>query len=225
MFSTASGLPCQLLYASAYNSTLTNLNKLHDNNPKFQSVVPKILLPAVAGVAAEVTSIAVNVPSDVVTQRLQAGDAFKGGVRVVVRDIFRENGFVGFFRGTAVTLLSTLPGGMCWWVTYEAAKEKLATVMPSFEGPISPANATAGAIAGSTTAFLTNPVDVCKTRIQTDRLCYGSTTFFGVFTAAVRHEGLSVLSKGLAGRIFMAAPGSLIHSLSYETVMHFARMK
>ena len=78
MFSTASGLPCQLLYASAYNSTLTNLNKLHDNNPKFQSVVPKILLPAVAGVAAEVTSIAVNVPSDVVTQRLQAGDAFKG---------------------------------------------------------------------------------------------------------------------------------------------------
>jgi len=230
-FACISGIPSQLVYIPIYNVTLNNLRRIHsgvgddsDSDGVFRKYFPRMLLPAAAGIVGDVSSIAVTVPPDIITQRIQAGDGgAKGNFWVVVQNIFKKKGLSGFYLGTGATLLTQIPGGCVWWVTYEGFKDYLLTVLPSTDGPVSSAHAIAGAFAGGTSAIVTNPIDVCKTRIQTNRLCYGATSTMKVLLAAVRHEGIAVLSSGLVVRMLTFVPYSLVHSCFYETTLYFSR--
>jgi hypothetical protein len=48
-----------------------------------------------------------------------------GGSLAVARDIFERDGLAGFYRGLGASMATSLPSGMVWWATYEAAKVQL----------------------------------------------------------------------------------------------------
>ena len=156
-----------------------------------------------------------------VLQRIQAGDILSGGGVAVARDVFKRDGLQGFYRGLGASLATFLPSGMVWWVTYEATKARF-TEWDGTEGPVSLANAAAAFLAGTAAAVTTNPLDLCKTRLQTQRLTYGAKGVVGLLVLAVRREGLAVLWKGLQGRIVQFAPSGVVQGLAYEMVMHFS---
>lgn len=100
-------------------------------------------------------------PLDVVKQRLQLG--FYKGVFDCLHKIVKYEGIRALFVSFPTTLLMNIPyGGVM-----VAANESLKTVLnPSGERNI-PAFFVSGAAAGGLAALVTNPLDVAKTRLQT----------------------------------------------------------
>jgi len=208
---------------------------------------------------------------DVVLLRVLAGDfrSSSGSNRAaaVARDILARDGIGGFYRGLGASMATSLPSGIVWWATYEAAKVQCRGVFEAHstgqsrrqeevdrgrrgskgggggnnksgggddfsnggrEGgnqPVSAANAAAAFFAGTAAAVSTHPIDVCKTRLQTQQLTYGTRKVVPLLAMAVRREGAGVLWKGLLGRIGQTAPLSVAQGLTYELVMHFSTVE
>eukprot|EP00485_Elphidium_margaritaceum_P002103 CAMPEP_0202701692 /NCGR_PEP_ID=MMETSP1385-20130828/14764_1 /ASSEMBLY_ACC=CAM_ASM_000861 /TAXON_ID=933848 /ORGANISM="Elphidium margaritaceum" /LENGTH=270 /DNA_ID=CAMNT_0049359169 /DNA_START=123 /DNA_END=932 /DNA_ORIENTATION=+ len=141
-----------------------------------KSVVPQPLIPLVSGLVAESVAVLAYVPQEVVAQRLQLAPK---GVMLshVLNDVWRENGLRSFYRGTLATYAEYLPGSAIWWGSYEVFKniicrEKSRQNFACYS--------IAGIGGGLTTAVLTNPVDVIRTRIQTQKGTYGSSKLLTV---------------------------------------------
>ena len=79
---------------------------------------------------------------------------------------------------------------------------------------------TAGGIAGGFAAAATNPLDVVKTRLQTDGVLgasHNSSSTFQVLRDIVKAEGYGALMHGLKPRVLFHAPAAAISWVTYET--------
>ena len=83
----------------------------------------------------------------------------------------------------------------------------------------------AGGIAGGLAAALTNPLDVCKTLINTQE--HGATLWEGTITGfrkatrtVYKLQGVRGFFKGLVARVLFVAPGTAIAWTGYEFVKY-----
>lgn len=84
----------------------------------------------------------------------------------------------------------------------------------------------AGALAGSCAAAISNPLDIVKTRMQTQQGKPASLAFFTGLREVVRQEGLRrSLFRGLAPKIASTAPLGMISSVMYEGILFLSRKK
>ncbi len=236
LFSVCTTVPQNLLYNSCYNASLAHL----ETSPP--SFLPPSLAPALAGAAAEVACLSVAVPADVVLVRAQAGEEAGRSVSMIAAAVLRKDGVAGLYRGTVASLLLQLPNSMVWWSVFEASKlyfvrardrsgsggqeERSYRASSSHEDPLSFANFAAGSLAGVAAAIVTNPLDVAKTRIQSGLLGPGGggeRSVARVLMEAIKKEGIRSLGKGLAGRMVVAVPSSIVHGIFYEGLMKFSQ--
>jgi len=122
------------------------------------------LAAGAAGVAATALHDAVATPLDVVKQRLQLG--YYRGVVHCLRAVVREEGPAALFRSYPTTLLMNMPFAAVAVAANESLKKLLAPA-----GGEPPGLATfllAGGGAGALASAATCPLDVVKTRLQTD---------------------------------------------------------
>tara|TARA_B100000780_G_scaffold184966_1_gene129861 strand:- start:139 stop:798 length:660 start_codon:yes stop_codon:yes gene_type:complete len=76
---------------------------------------------------ADLLSVFLSVPSDIISQRLQLqssrnlGAGSIGGVQIA-RRIMQSEGVGGLWRGAGVSLACYLPHSAVWWLTHEKAK-------------------------------------------------------------------------------------------------------
>lgn len=103
-------------------------------------------------------------PFDVVKQRMQLG--YYRNVPHCVKSVLKVEGINAFFRSLPTTLMMNMPYGCVMVATNESAKKVL---NPSGRYSLFSC-LTAGCIAGGVAAALTNPLDVIKTRLQTQDL-------------------------------------------------------
>lgn len=128
-----------------------------------------------AGVVAEAVSAVFWVPMEVLKQRAQVrggggADATAAGV---LRDLLRAEGARGLFRGYALTVGVFGPYSAIYFVAYERGKRGWAAALERRGGrpagtplPLY-AVVSAAAASGAVAAAATSPLDVVKTRIQT----------------------------------------------------------
>lgn len=116
---------------------------------------------AAAGALATVLHDGVITPMDVVKQRLQLG--YYSGVRDCIKSIIREEGFSALFRSYPTTVLMNIPYASVVVATNETLKEFL---NPDGQHDMM-TYLLSGAGAGALAAVATNPLDVIKTRLQT----------------------------------------------------------
>ncbi|GAB0489981.1 hypothetical protein MMPV_001208 [Pyropia vietnamensis] len=127
-----------------------------------------------AGLTAEAVSAVFWVPMEVLKQRAQVrrgspADASVGGI---LRDLLRTEGVRGLFRGYALTVGVFGPYSMIYFMAYERGKRGWATALKGRDGtqgaplPLY-AVVSAAAASGAVAAAATSPLDVVKTRIQT----------------------------------------------------------
>jgi len=146
---------------------------------------------------------------------------FKGALGVI-KDVVREDGVLGLWRGMGAHLASFMPQAAVWWASYEESKSLLARHGPaSWQGM--PGHFLAGISAGVVNSIVTNPLDTMKVRVQT-KVGAGSSAFNCLYQM-VRREGLTSLGKGLAPKILMAAPVSALSGVCYELVMSLSKIK
>ncbi len=92
------------------------------------------------------------------------------------------------------------------------------------------AQVTGGFVAGAVMSLVRNPMDVVKTRMQTqsraDMHQEGGTYYKNIFSGlneVVRTEGFRALLKGVVPKIMVFAPMSGLSGLLYEYVMKSSR--
>ncbi|KAJ7548490.1 hypothetical protein O6H91_07G014200 [Diphasiastrum complanatum] len=155
-----------------------------DDNPR--------LLSAVAGAGAGAIAATFVCPLDVVKTRLQVhrqpknfSASAKGGIIAgSLRQILKEEGVRGLYRGLSPTMLALLPNWAVYFTAYEQMKRFLYSK----------------AVSGAATSLVTNPLWVVKTRLQTQRLRPDFIPYSGTLSALNRitkEEGVRGLYSGL----------------------------
>ena len=122
--------------------------------------------PAISHMTAaslgEVMACLVRVPTEVVKQRMQAGQYVS--LRETVSATLKRDGPSGFYTGFGTTLLREIPFAFIQFPLYEQFKSSLGLYyqrdVESYEAAV------CGSVAGAVAAAVTTPLDVLKTRLM-----------------------------------------------------------
>ncbi|CAM9723745.1 unnamed protein product [Choristocarpus tenellus] len=116
---------------------------------------------AIAGACATIFHDAVMTPMDVIKQRLQLG--YHRGILDCIQTVRQTEGLEAFYRSFPITLFMNIPYGCVMVAVNESIKQ---TLQPGGEFDTQ-TYMIAGSGAGAVAAFSTTPLDVVKTRLQT----------------------------------------------------------
>jgi solute carrier family 25 iron transporter 28/37 len=177
------------------------------------------LAQASAGVLSTLLHDAVMNPADVVKQRLQMHGSPYNNVLHCIRETHRREGLKAFYRSYGTQLLMNVPFQATHFVLYEAMTE--ITNKDRQYNPI--AHIVSGAVAGGTASVITNPLDVCKTLLNTQETAnFGSvkTSRIKGLAQALRTIysccGMRGYFQGVQARVVAAAPSTAIAWSVYE---------
>ncbi|RLN23035.1 protein MITOFERRINLIKE 1, chloroplastic [Panicum miliaceum] len=177
--------------------------------------LPPFLVPPLAGASGNISSSAIMVPKELITQRLQSG-AVTGRSWQVLLHIIQNDGFFGLYAGYAATLLRNLPAGVLSYSSFEYLKAF--TLKSRDKESLTPGESVlCGALAGAISAALTTPLDVVKTRLMTRVGTQGSRTVLGTMREVVAEEGLMGLSRGIGPRVLHSACFAALGYCAFET--------
>lgn len=168
------------------------------------------------------------------------------GMMDAFRHIYALDGVRGLFRGYGVMLLSSAPSSMLWWHIYESLKGSLNKVdLRSSLFGLSPhkgraivgkdgavtedpiVHFIASACSSLVTIPISAPLDVAKTRLQTQNFLHsrGEATrrkmyrnVLDVIYTMVKDEGALSLFRGIGPRFAFALPSTVFTMVIYEQI-------
>lgn len=206
----------------------------HVNPTLFSASSPVVHLSA--ALIAETASAVFWVPMEVIKQRAQVRAPGSSATSLgIVRDLLKHEGVGALFRGYGITIAVYGPYSMLYFSTYEKLK-KLASgsnkQLQHQQQKVTlsvPVTASCAGLAGGFAAACTTPLDVIKTRIQTqddvqvraNRNESGSkaTTYRSTWHAVqqiVRREGAVALFRGVSARVLWCIPSTAISMSTFE---------
>ncbi|KAI6819687.1 hypothetical protein KC332_g9799 [Hortaea werneckii] len=137
----------------------------------------------------------------------------------VIKDVFRSEGLLGFWRGQFGTFLRETGGSAAWFGGWEASTLFFKTRLAKAEGkpaqdvtlPVTQQMAS-GALAGISYNFLFYPADTIKSKIQTGELSHTGVkpTFSNVGRELYGTHGLKGLYRGCGITCMRSAPSSAL---------------
>ncbi|BAM82520.1 probable mitochondrial iron transporter Mrs3 [Cyanidioschyzon merolae strain 10D] len=186
---------------------------------------------AAAGALATVFSDGLMAPFDVVKQRMQIERHYRSVWDTLLRVYREQGGFRALYAGYSTALVMNVPFSATYFSVYEACREALSLLISSEDMTTrqqSPSNGFArhgvhfvsGAIAGAAAAGMTNPLDVVRTRLQTQGEA-GARRYRNMwvaFRAVALEEGARGLWAGLVPRMLFHAPAGAIAWTTFELV-------
>lgn len=217
--------------------------------PSLHSGQSTFLPGFIAGGCAESIGGLFYVPSDIISQRLQAqqihgftqNSRLYNGPMDVIRKISASEGPRGFFRGYGGYLMAFCPGSAIHWGSYEFMKKltyKSLTVLEKHDSvPIQVisnkehiCNALSGGIAGFCSVTANNPLEMLRIRRQLlERKSKADAELMEkgyLFMAkqVLAKEGWRGFYKGLKLRLMIVVPGFMISMTGYETVKSWSSL-
>lgn len=164
--------------------------------------------------AAELCCNILKNPFEIMKQHLQAGN--EPNLRAAFNYIRLNYGYRGFYLGLGSLLLREIPFSCIQMPIYEAIRihfiDSKRQFMTLYEAGIS------GFIAGSFAGLLTNPIDVVKTNIMTQK----NLIYTGVVDCnqkLYKQHGVRVFSKGMNFRCLVTGGVSAFFFAGYEIFM------
>lgn len=141
----------------------------------------------------------------------------------VIREIYKREGVIGFWRGQLGTLLRETGGTAAWFGTFEmlsglfrrraqAETGDQDSNLPIWQQMCS------GAAAGMSYNFLFYPADTIKSKMQTGELGASRQSFLGVGKALWQIHGLKGLYRGCGITVIRSAPSSALIFTLYESL-------
>lgn len=191
-----------------------------------------------AGMLADLVTSVVFVPSEVLKARLQVQGRYNNpyfnsgynykGLGDAIRCVAKEGGWLSFYSGYKATLCRDLPFSALQFAFYEKFRAQ-AFIVEGYLGVQSLdlglfSELMVGGFAGGLTGFLTTPLDVVKTRIQTQNgsvqgnVVLGNSIYKGLITV-YRSEGLGVLFSGFQPRFVWTFIQSSVMLLAYQEIL------
>ncbi|PXF42100.1 Mitochondrial substrate carrier family protein E [Gracilariopsis chorda] len=209
--------PAVATYLSTYDYSKQYISR-ETNTPDTSPVIH-----LASGFVAEAVSAVFWVPMEVIKQRAQVrtGALAAAQTTVIARDLIAHEGPQALFRGYGLTLGVFGPYAMTYFMVYEKFK--------SLGGDSStPAIALSAAGAGAIAGACTSPLDVIKTRIQTQGdVSHGGLRYSGTWDAIrciAREEGIQGFLRGTSARVLWIMPGTAITMSCFEFLKSFFRL-
>jgi len=159
-----------------------------------------------------------RVPHEVVKQKLQTG--LYTSTWKALTDMAQNEGLRAFFPlgGISIQMLRDIPYAMATLLSYEILRENMGRRLKKEENglPNGVVDALTGALAGGIGSYVTNPMDVIKTRLQT-----ASTDVYGgsiatCFQMTWQEGGPMAFLRGSVPRLLHKIPANGAFFLFYE---------
>ncbi|PRP84711.1 mitochondrial carrier protein [Planoprotostelium fungivorum] len=235
---TVGNLPGNLMYITAYNSSREYFEKFSNSTDGKQA----LWVSFCSGITADISSNLLYVPVDCVVNRL-----------------YVQDNKLKTYTNTALPLLQVrsllyfdVTYGGIWWTAYEYSKETYSSMLfrrdvnraikrgedpPKSVSSDIRAQFLAGSTAGIVMNTLNNPMEVVKTRLQTQHFFvhtyespngreqnalkkpYFYKNSWQALQVILREEGVRGLSRGLTPRLIYAAVFSSLSGVLYEFIM------
>jgi len=240
--------PAHALYFSSYE-LIKSLSLRYEHSI---SADPSLPLPshpsaygcAAAGAVATISHDMIMTPLDTIKQRMQLG--YYNGLSSAVRSIIHTEGIRSLYRSFPTTLMTNVPYGMVMVSTNEMLKEHL---NPGGGFDIK-TSLLSGCGAGMVAAGSTAPLDMVKTRLQTQHMgsvfldstnCSKAAAeaaaksrpasdptklpryngMVHAFRLIVKEEGVAVLFRGVTPRVLTHMPAVAISWTTYECAKNY----
>jgi solute carrier family 25 thiamine pyrophosphate transporter 19 len=180
----------------------------------------------IAGAAAGATATTATYPLDLLRTRFaaQGNDRVYSSLRMAIREIARDEGIQGFFRGIGPGLGQIVPYMGIFFAGYESLRLPLGKLDLPFGG----GDAAAGVCASIIAKTGTFPLDLIRKRIQVQGPTRGRYIHKNIpeYKGTVRTmqtilatEGMRGLYRGLTVSLFKAAPASAVTMWTYERAL------
>ena len=225
-------IPAEGLYLSygaiqflAYRSTSQLIGTFADSH---EINLPGAAKSFVAGAAAGTAATTATYPLDLLRTRFaaQGTERVYEGLVASIREITRNEGYAGFFRGLTAGIGQIVPYMGLFFASYESLKVPLAgTQLPFGSGD---------AVAGITASILSKtavfPLDTVRKRLQVQgptrskyiggtRMPVYDRGIWATLTTIIGTEGSKGLYRGLGVSLIKAAPASAVTMWTYERAM------
>ncbi|KAJ1556514.1 Mitochondrial carrier protein ymc2, partial [Cladochytrium tenue] len=143
-----------------------------------------------------------------------------------VRRVVRGHGLAGLYKGQGITLVREASGYGIYFLTYESLVQRQMRA----QGTTKRQDIAAwrlclyGALSGYTLWLVIYPIDVVKSKIQTDSLDRASRQFtssLDCFRKVWAREGTAGLYRGFGTCLLRAGPANAVTFVTYEAAMNF----
>lgn len=212
----SAAIPSHALYFASYEFVKQILGC---NTPGYH-----VVGNATAGACAIMVHDSIVTPLDVIKQRLQVYNSSHRHVLECANSIIKREGVRALYAAYPVTILMNVPFMAVHFSTYECMKTALTSYCGKFEVP---QEIVAGGVAGAIGGFVSTPLDVIKTRLQTQNIkcnygksanCSSQKNGFKVCKLICREEGLKGFTRGATARVMYFMPSAAIVWTTYETM-------
>lgn len=179
----------------------------------------------IAGGVAGATSRTATAPLDRVKVALQVQTS-RASLMPAVKDIWKEGGLLGFFRGNGLNVLKVAPESAIRFYTFELLKKFIMNSKGEKDkaeiGPMG--RLFAGGLAGAVAQTAIYPMDLVKTRLQT-HVCVGgkAPTVQALSKDIWVQEGPRAFYRGLVPSLFGIVPYAGIDLAVYETLKDMSK--
>jgi len=181
--------------------------------------ISPIIGNGVTPVFATICHDAVMTPAEVVKQRMQMCCSPHHSTLKCARTIYTNEGIRAFYRSYSTALTMNIPYQIAMFETYELT-QSLLNPQKEYKPMV---HFAAGAVAGGVASFITMPLDVCKTLLNTQESAVlqatKKTELKGGLNAVktiYRMAGLRGFFNGLTPRVLYQAPSTAISWSVYE---------
>ncbi|KAJ2722796.1 S-adenosylmethionine transporter [Coemansia sp. Benny D115] len=204
--------PGAAMFFLTYEQTKAVLER--QTAPEYQPLVHMA-----AASAGEIAACLVRVPTEVVKQRLQAGQ--HGSLAAAIRGTYGAEGLLGFYRGYLTQVVREIPFTCIQFPIYEFLKQwqaqRRGRPVRAWEAAL------CGSVAGGIAAAATTPLDVVKTRVMLSTKSAGApqleySGILSTLSRIAREEGARALFSGIVPRTIWISVGGFIFLGSYEQV-------
>ncbi|KAK1569106.1 hypothetical protein Q3G72_032574 [Acer saccharum] len=179
----------------------------------------------IAGGIAGIASRTVTAPLDRLKVILQV-QTTRAEIMPALRQIWKEGGLLGFFRGNGLNVLKVAPESAIRFHMYEVLKTLI--MKASGEEDKNNVGVTvrlfAGGLAGAVAQTVVYPMDLVKTRLQTHACEGGKVPNLGTMSRDILvHEGPRAFFRGLVPSLIGIIPYAGIDLAAYETIKDMSR--
>ncbi|XP_076304522.1 mitochondrial glutamate carrier 1-like isoform X7 [Tachypleus tridentatus] len=124
-------------------------------------------------------------------------------------DLVKTRGIIGLYKGTGATMLRDVNFSIIYFPMFARLNALGPRKNDGSEEAVFWSSFLAGCAAGSTAAFVVNPIDVVKTRLQLLKKGVGEVSYSGIldaFQQIYHQEGINAFFKGAGCRMIVIAP-------------------
>ncbi|KAF9402887.1 Mitochondrial carrier protein ymc2 [Mortierella sp. AD011] len=179
-------------------------------------------------VAATAVATTGNATAVKVVAESGAKDAlFFTGPVDAVQKIYAQHGLRGLYKGQAVTMVREFQGYGAYFAAYEYLVQRAMRLENKQRNELSTVKVVAyGACAGYAMWMTVYPIDVIKSKLQTDGFTAATRQYSSAIDCArqtLAKEGVAGFFKGFAPCILRAAPANAVTFLGFELAMRVLR--